>query len=306
MPIALLGATSHIAKGLLDCWAREGGHQLYLYARSPERVAAFLQTIPACDAKLFELEAFGRHDCEVVINCIGFGSPQRLQHHIGDIFTITSCFDDRIIAYLQQHPRARYINLSSGAALGPDFSQPATELSEARFPANQLTTESFYGIAKLHAEARHRALPHLAIIDLRVFGYFSRFIDPNDSFLLCEITACLRSGTPFITNATDIVRDFGHPHDLHHLISCCLTQQHHNQVYDLYSRKPVSKFELLTFCAEHFGLQYEVQEAFVPPSVTGSKSHYYSLNHAAQRIGYQPAYSALEGVALELEHLLMR
>lgn len=304
MRIAILGATSHIAKGLISCWADEGRHKLLLFAREPGRVDAFLQTISPCEAEVYHIEDFGTQDCEVVVNCVGIGSPRKLKENLASIFNITARFDDLIIDYLERRPDVFYINLSSGAALGPDFLKPASELSEARYPANKLTSECYYGIAKLHAEAKHRALFHFDIVDLRVYGYFSHFIDPNDSFLLCEIAASLHSGGIFVTNHDDIVRDFCHPEDLHRLISCCLAQRPHNQVYDLYSRQPVSKFELLDFCVQRFGLQYELQESYLPLTVTGSKHSYYSLNHEAKRIGYQPVYSSLEGIEREMRLLL--
>lgn len=305
MRIAILGATSHIAKGLISCWAKEGEkHRLLLYARDLVRLAEFLKTIPSCFVELYHIEDFGTQDCDVVVNCIGFGNPQKLKENLSSIFSTTAWFDDLIIAYLIRQPNAFYINLSSGAALGPDFSEPATEKSEARYPVNPIAHESFYGIAKLHTEAKHRALPNLNIVDLRVYSYFSRFIDPNTGFLLCEIASCLRSGTTFVTNRTNIVRDFCHPNDLFQLITRCIAQSSHNQVYDLYSRQPVSKLELLDFCAQHYGLRYELQDGYTPLTVTGLKHNYYSQNHAAERIGYQPTCSSLDTIILEMQALI--
>ena len=41
------------------------------------------------------------------------------------IFDVTLRFDEMVLEYLQAHPACRYLFLSSGAAYGSGFSEPA-------------------------------------------------------------------------------------------------------------------------------------------------------------------------------------
>jgi len=297
--VALLGATSHIAKGLIACWTPRKDRELLLYARSPERVREFLMQLGKSQAEVFPIDAFGKEKYDVVVNCVGIGSPQKLKENLEDIFRITSCFDVLILDYLAGHPQTLYINMSSGAAYGADFSQPVDEQSQAQFNVNNLKAEEFYGIAKLHAEARHRALPGLNIVDLRIFGYFSRYIDLDEKFLLSEIISCLKNKLTLVTTPVDIWRDYLHPHDLVSLIDACITDCPLNAAYDAYSSKEVSKFEILEFFAATFGLEYEIDKSYQSLAVTGQKSRYYSAGRKAQRIGYVPAFTSIEGIKAE-------
>lgn len=303
--IAILGATSHIAKGLIACWIERHDRELLLYARSPEHVQEFIgQLGRSTETKVLPIKEYGREQHDVVVNCVGFGNPQRLKDNLADIFTIASKFDDLILAYLAENHQTIYVNLSSGAAYGADFSQPVNEQSQARFNINDLKPEEFYGVAKLHSEARHRALKALSIIDLRIFGYFSRYIDLNEKFLLSEIVTCLKDKKTFITSPVDIWRDYLHPQDLASLIDCCVIHCPMNAVFDAYSNKEVSKFELLNSFVESYGLEYTVDDTFQPQAVTGTKSYYFPTGRRASAVGYAPQVTSLEGIKLEVSAIL--
>lgn len=302
--IALLGATSHIAKGLIACWSSDQEKELYLYARSPERVREFLASAALPDTNVFPIDQFGAVPYDIVINCTGFGGPQRLKENLGKIFSVTARFDDAVLEYLLRYPHTLYVNMSSGAVYGSDFSKPVDEHRSARFNINSLSPEEYYGIAKLHAEARHRSLPNLNIVDVRIFGFFSRYIDLNEGFLLSGILSCLKTKQTFLTGPADIWRDFIHPGDLATLIGCCYRNRPLNAAYDAYSTMEVGKFELLTFFAENYGLEYRVDEAFQSPAVTGQKDYYYPVGRLAGKIGYEPVHSSLEGIHKEMPALL--
>ncbi len=303
--IAILGATSHIAKGLIKYWSGQNDRELLLYARSSEQVRAFLGqlgNIPI--ARVYSIEAYGLEQHDVVINCIGFGGPQKLNNSLGDIFRLTTMFDDSIINYLEVNPDTIYVNLSSGAAYGADFSQPVNEQSQARFNINDLKAQEFYGISKLHSEARHRALRHLNIIDVRIFGYFSRYIDLNEKFLLSEIISCVKNKEVFVTSPTNILRDYLHPYDLSELIDCCIENCPMNDVFDSYSAKEVNKFELLGLFSEIYGLQYKIDDSYQLFAVTGTKDYYYPVSRKASKINYIPRFSSIEAIDKETSVIL--
>jgi len=162
----------------------------------------------------------------------------------------------------------------------------------------------YYGMAKACSEAKHRALGDLRIVDLRVFGYFSRFIDLETKYLMCEVVNCLKRGEVFVTGRGNIVRDYVHPDDLVALVQCCLKAPDLNDAFDVYSLKPVQKFEILDSFVERFGLKLRIEGDVTHVAPTGNKDHYYSVNQRAARIGYQPKYGSLESLIQETEIVL--
>jgi nucleoside-diphosphate-sugar epimerase len=96
-------------------------------------------------------------------------------------------------------------------------------------------------------EAKHRSLNSYRIVDLRVFGFFSAFIDLNSKYLLTDIIKHIKTGEIRHTSADNIVRDYVHPEDCLQLIKLCLRENVINNVYDVYSLKPAAKFEILGY-----------------------------------------------------------
>lgn len=301
--VAILGATSHIAKGVIARWAGRADRDLILYARSPARVSEFLASIGSDRPAVRSVEEFGRAPVDLVVNCIGIGDPGRLKNDVASIFSITEFWDCRVLEYLSAHPDTLCINFSSGAAYGGGFSRPADEQSQAIFPLNALTPADFYGIAKLNSEARHRAAPGLNIVDLRIFSYFSRYIDLSTRFLLTDVAKAMKEGFELSTAPGDIVRDYVHPDDLAAMLDLCIATRRVNAAYDVYSLKPVGKFEMLDAFADRFGLRYRILE-MQTVNATGDKDNYFSLNHRAAGFGYHPAHTSLEGLCLEMAALL--
>jgi len=304
--IAILGATSHIAKGLIRSFCLAGDLELYLLARSPERVRDFLDAagVASGSVRVLQLEEFESHGYDAVINCVGIGAPAKLQHGLASVFELTQRFDDMVLGHLQRNSDTLYVSLSSGAAYGTDFSEPAGEETLARFNANRIDPSEYYGIAKLHSEAKHRALARYNIADLRVFGFFSRFIDLGEKFLLSEIVSCMKSGEEFVTGPQDIWRDFLHPDDLAALVHCLMQQEHVNDVFDVYSAAPATKFEIIEHFAAAGLLKYRVEGEYAAFNVTGAKSRYYSENRRAEKLGYRPDLTSLQGIETEVEAIL--
>ena len=304
--VAILGATSHIAKGLICKFSLSADVELYLFARSPERVRAFLDStgLHTRSIRLFPLADFASHSYDTVINCIGIGSPAKLQHDLLSVFQITQQFDDLVLGYLKRESATLYVNLSSGAAYGTDFTEPAGETTLARFNANCIDPSEYYGIAKLHCEAKHRSLIHYNIVDLRVFGYFSRFIDLGERFLLSEIVSCVKSGAELVTGPLDIWRDFVNPEDLVALIRCLMKQERINDVFDVYSAAPVGKFQIIDHFAGTGSLKYRVEGGYSSLNVTGAKSRYFSENRRAESVGYRPGLTSLQGIEQEVGAIL--
>ena len=300
MRIAILGATSHIAKGLFYNFKQKGNCELFLFARSIDRLREFLKSIEC--GENFHLKGFdelNKERYDVIINCIGISTASDFKERVSSYFRLTEQFDNLVLDYLNEHPDTLYINFSSGAAYGTDFSVPADESTFSKWNINHISEADYYGIAKLNSEAKHRALKGLNIVDLRVFGYFSRFIDLQSRFLLTEIISCTKEGKEFITGPDNIFRDYVHPKDLFELLDKCIERHRLNDVFDVYSLKPVSKFEILEYFQKEYGLEYIINIGFASSSATGSKDNYYSINKRAREIRYIPQFTSLDSIVQE-------
>lgn len=308
MTIAVLGATSHVAKNLV--WHIRDDVRFCLYARSPANVHDFLQTqgLADQDHEVLDLADFpaAPKGLDAVVNCIGCGTPDKVRQAGAGILRLTEMYDDVVLDYLARSPDTCYVNFSSGAIYGTDFEQPASANSEFRIKLDLMTSSDAYRISKLNSEAKHRGMPDLHIIDLRLFGFFSRFIDLQASFLVSEMVLALRNKTVFTTDENDFSRDFIHPQDLAQLVIHCVQSSGQNTYFDVYSKEPVQKSVLVGCMKKEFGMKCAVRTAKVHDSPTGGKKEYYSVNHSAARIGYMPKYSSLDSILFETSALLGR
>jgi len=306
MRIAILGATSQIAKDLVLSFSSQSSHELMLYARRPEVVSQWLASVGLSSRyAVADFDAFGADEhFDAILNFVGVGNPAQAAAMGASIFDITLKYDEMALDYVRQHPECRYIFLSSGAAYGASFDAPVDANTKAVVAINNLQPTDWYAVAKLHAECRHRALPHLPIIDIRVFNYFSCTQDISARFLITDIMRAIRDKAVLKTSSDYIVRDYLHPSDFHKLVSALLSAPAANAVVDCYSRAPIDKANLLTAMQDKFGLQYEITQASISVNATGIKPHYYSLNTRAADFGYQPTLTSLEGIVQEMQMIL--
>lgn len=304
MKISILGATSQIARDLVISFAETGGNHLHLFARRTGEVAAWLAANGMAGRYPVEdFTGFGKQEFDAVINFVGAGDPAQIAKMGGEILDITLRFDQMVLDYLQTHPSCRYLFLSSGAAYGSNFAEPVRRETPAIIQINNLAAHEWYGVAKLHAECRHRAHPDQHIIDIRVFNYFSRTQDLDARFLITDMLRAVRDKTVLKTSSDYIVRDYLHPSDFYRLVEALLSAPAANAVVDCYSKAPIDKPGLLQAMQNEFGLRYEVT-ASVAINATGGKPHYYSTNKRAAEFGYQPQWSSLEGVLMESAAML--
>jgi nucleoside-diphosphate-sugar epimerase len=308
MRIAILGATSQIAKDLVQAFVALNNHQLTLFARRPEVVRQWLASIglPGRHA-VADFAAFSVDEhFDAILNFVGVGNPAQTAAMGASIFDVTLKYDEMALAYVRLHPQCRYIFLSSGAAYGSSFDAPVDENTKAVVAINNLQPQDWYAVAKLHAECRHRSLPHLPIVDIRVFNYFSHTQDISARFLITDILRAIRDQTALKTSPVDIVRDFIHPSDFYNLVAALLASPAANTSVDCYSKAPVKKTALLAAMQSEFGLRYEITEGSAGINATGSKPQYYSLNTRAAEFGYAPSLTSLEGILIETRALLLR
>lgn len=303
--IAILGATGHIAKSLINELCHTDRYELCLFCRSSNSLNTFLGVIPYTNmisAKKFS--ELGHEEYDIIINCMGIGDPGKLKNAGAQIFRLTEKFDNMILDYLEEHPESLYINFSSGAVYGTKFNMPVNESTYTELDVNHIAPSDFYSIAKLNAEAKHRAMEDFNIVDLRVFGYFSRFINLNAQYFMSEVISCVKDDKVLVTGKGNMVRDYIHPSDLVSLIEKCMVAKSLNDVFDVYSLKPVTKFEILEYFAKQYGLKYSIKDNMQISAATGIKEYYYSVYKKAEEIGYLPQFTSMDSIIEEVKLIL--
>ena len=296
--IAILGCTGHVGKNLIYYFGREERFELVLFSRDKKKIKKIVsENHFKNNFTLNNYEEFNESKFDVIINCIGISDPAKIESEEKIIMKLTEDFDQLILDYLKNNSDVKLINFSSGAVYGEEINSPINDTTPF-----SLNAHSQYAIAKIQSETRHRNLAEFNIIDLRLFSFFSRFMDLNTRFLISEIISSINQKKKFITNEFDFYRDYIHPKDLFSLLKKCINKNTINDVFDLYSKKPIGKFELLDSLKDNFGLQYEIRPNSGFSSPTGFKKNYYSESRKAKLLGYEPQYSSIETIVNEMKY----
>ncbi len=305
MKIAILGATSQIAKDLIKIFLIKTEYDCTLFVRNPADISLWLEQQKQVNSyTVLEYEYFNvKEYYDVIINFVGAGDPVKIKEMGSAIFDITYQFDNMVLEYLKLNPFSKYIFLSSGAVYGNSFEQPVTKDTKASININDFESTGWYGVAKLYAEAKHRALSNLSIVDIRVFNYFSHTQNFSARFFLMDMIRAIEHDEMFITSDININRDFITAIDFFGLIDSVIHASNINTVFDCYTKSPVDKFTILKEMEKQCSLQYKVEEGSDIINSTGVKLNYYSINRAAEDIGYKPKNSSLSGIFEELNHL---
>ena len=220
-----------------------------------------------------------------------------------DIFKITEKYDNLALDYLKQNSKTKYIFLSSGAVYGGNYQKPVDKDTVATIDINNLKPTDWYTLAKLYAEAKHRSLSNLSIVDVRVFNYFSHTQDMNARFLITDIVRAINNNEIFKTSRNDTTRDFITPFDFYNLIQVIINYDSVNIALDCYTKSPISKIDLLTTLKKKFGLSYVFDLNTDIINATGEKINYYSKNKSASKIGYRPKYSSIDAIVKEISFI---
>lgn len=305
--IAILGATGHIAKNLIYELSKIQKFQLVLFARNKSALNFFINSynIDCKNILISDFDEFYSQPYDAIINCIGVGNPLDLIKQPSLVFSLTEQYDNFVLDYLRNYDRAIYIYLSSGAVYGSDFTTPTSYMSCNELKVNQISSNDYYTISKINAEAKHRAFSQYNIVDLRVFGFFSQFVDLQMPYFMNEIVRCVLEDKVFVTNNNEMIRDYIHPKDMAQIIEKLISKRELNDVFDIYSYAPVSKFEIIDLFAIKYNLAHEIKdEHYNAP--TGNKVNYYSINKRLSEIGYTPNFSSLNSVETASELILFK
>ena len=302
MRIAILGAASQIAQNLILSFSKYKDYDFSLFSRNVALLQKWINNESLSDKyQVQEYSEFGHHQkYDVIINFVGIGDPVKAQIMGSDIFTVTEKYDDMALNYIKQHKETKYIFMSSGAVYGGSYQKPVNENTVATVDINNLKSTDWYAISKLYAEAKHRSMPELSIVDVRVFNYFSHTQDMNARFLITDIVRAIKNKKVFKTSADNIIRDFITPPDFYSLLQAIINFKPINRAVDCYTKSPISKFDLLDGLGDKLGLEYEIDNNVDIINATGIKLNYYSVYKIADGIGYFPKNTSLDGIIQEV------
>jgi len=305
MRIAILGAASQIAQNLILSFSKYKDYDFSLFSRNVALLQKWINNESLSDKyQVQEYSEFGHHQkYDVIINFVGIGDPVKAQIMGSDIFTVTEKYDDMALEYLKQNKKTKYIFLSSGAVYGGNYQEPVNKDTVAIIDINNLKLTDWYAISKLYAEAKHRSLSELSIVDVRVFNYFSHTQDMNARFLITDIVRAIKNKEVFKTSADNIVRDFITPPDFYRLIQAIINFKPINTALDCYTKSPISKFDLLDELKSEFELRYEIDKSVSIVNATGFKLNYYSMNDKAKNVSYKPKFTSLNGIIEQIQFL---
>lgn len=303
MRIAVLGASGHVGKTLISEFASNGDLELHSYARNTSKILSDASLPEAVKKNVFNIEMFPAGQYDAIINCIGIGDTKEIAAQPLNLFMLTEKYDNLILSYLSVNPCCVMVNISSGAVYGSDFSYPADEGKTTIIPANKVDETSFYSVVKLYSEVKHRAAKKYKIIDLRLFSYFSAYINLDSNYFMADITNSILHHKEILTNRADFIRDYIHPSDFADLILAAIKNDA-NAAFDAYSMHPISKYEILKFVKDNYDVDVQYTDGFI--SVTGEKNQYYSENRAAGSIGYIPVFTSEETIRIEINKILER
>ncbi len=303
--IAVLGATGNVGQSVAAEFAASPAHEIFLIARNRQAAEGIADANNQNrNTRFVPIDQFEAGEYDIIVNAIGAGDSGRISSLGAELMRATEEWDNRVHTVLEKSPETLYVCFSSGTAFGLLRDEPVSSESVASFPINNLSSDHCYAVAKLNSETKHRAASNLNIVDLRLFGYASRYVDTSGGFFLSQLMAALTHNTVLPTLRTDMMRDFVTAPDVCQLIEKCFKSRPINRALDVYTKSPTSKFELLRRLEREYGLRWK--EVDDPSVARGSveKSAYYSTDKGAAQIGYEPKYSALEGVVNEVEKYL--
>lgn len=298
MIVAILGATGHIGRALTYFLPKKDNIIIKCFVRNPSKMNDFLRKhAVGSEIKVCKIGDFLNDSYDAVINCIGIG-----KNDIRELFGLTEYFDNLVISYLSTHRDCKYINISSGAVYGNQFMEPAGN-KRTEIPPNDLSIKYHTTIIKLNSELKHRTFSDYYIVDVRLFSFYSRFLDEGEHYFMADILRAIKNDVPLITNDENIMRDYVAPQDLAEAVQRIMEADGANVAFDLYSTRPISKMEIIAMCQAEFHMKVQYSATSKAEAPSGEKINYYSTNHG-NCFGWEPKCSSRDTILQEMKGAL--
>jgi len=278
--VALIGANSQVSRSIIPNLKKS--FLLDIYSKKPyqSKDKSF---------KKYKIQNFPiNKNIVAVINAEGPGDP-KVHKNTKNIFKLFNNLDNKILKFISKNPKIKYINISSGIVLN------VSKLSKNK-------NKYDYANTKFYLEKKHRGYKNLKIYDLRVFGFFSRFISPEAGYFLSEILKSLKEKSILNVDSYNNVNDFIGGYDLSNFIKILINGNFTNRYFNLLSKKRSKKFEILKFFKKYYGLKFTINKSLI---LNRKYKKIKLINKKfANSSTFKPKYSSMSLIKKEVKVLL--
>ena len=291
----IIGPNSQIGKSLLESFIKR--EDVYVMSSNSLELERFIKRLGKRKRiHILEFNPFKKFsppsDLTCIINCTGIGDPKKNQ----EILTISNDYseilDFKIIDFLKKRSKIVYFSMSTGGFfLGNGNYDEARGNREIKINLDSKDI-SFYFLKKLKTEVVHRKFDDLKIIDLRIFGFISEFINLNANFFFSILIRSVVNGIEFKTTPLNFIRDYINTDDIVRIIELILKKPK-NDAIDIFSKEPVSKLEMLDFFKKKYNLEcFNIFKEIKPIK----KPKIISNCEKAKKIGFISETSSIENI----------
>jgi nucleoside-diphosphate-sugar epimerase len=306
--IGILGASGYIGMSLCVHIAKHNlASKIHIFSRNKAHTKHVTQELDkqGVSPTLFEVHENSHMleiSTDILINCAGIGKPKDIAHHALEVIDITESMDHLLYKYGNRFPDTVIINMSSGSVYGQSV-PGVDDNTKVEFACNILHVRDMYRVAKFYSEVKHRTWTDINIADIRIYAFASEYIDLNSGFFLADIIKAIQSQDVLEVSPVNIVRDYVSAQDLFELIRCIYITKSRG-VFDVFSKAPLEKNELLEAVHNQFHMEYVYKH--VDNALSVPKDIYVPYWKKAQDIGYKPSQSSMETVLEVIEKYLSR
>jgi|688.fasta_scaffold385919_1 dTDP-4-dehydrorhamnose reductase len=281
--IAILGANSQIAKSLIPLL--KFFFTLDLYSR---------KSLKSNNKNIYfyKTNSFPKNkNIIAILNCAGPGDPG-VHKKKKNIFKIFNKIDSKILQYVLQNKKIKYINISTGVVLNIK-------------KINRFLKKSNYNYAqtKFYLEERHRLFKNLKIYDLRVFGFFSRYISYDAGFFLSQILKSIKNNKILKIDPNNKLLDYIGGYDLYIFLKKIINKNYSSGTFNLLSRRSVNKFEILRFFKKKYNLNFSIKKIKYPCENNLKRSLINKNKKVIRSIFFRPKYSSIELIKSEVKYM---
>ncbi|MDA9797310.1 NAD-dependent epimerase/dehydratase family protein [Luminiphilus sp.] len=249
--VAILGPNGLIGRELIASLKKNDAMSVYPVSQKRDT-----------PAKSITFESFMNIAFDAIINCRGVGDPSQIRLHPDTCVESHLASRKLVMDYLEKHEHLDPLCLfiSSGGIFNRGIASNVDERENVRFRIESLESFDAYRLAKLLVECLNRAESERSIVDVRIFGFVSASFSNQSSFFINELFQCVKNERTLSTDKGDFLRDYVTAEDIALLISHLLRSKTPkiNCAINLLSKRPISKFEILDFFKNEFGLRYRV------------------------------------------------
>lgn len=294
--ILILGSNSEIARDMIKKF--DTNYFLFFITHRKNILIKWLQNNRIKNYKIINLSEINKiFNLDIILNFIGSGDPKKTYKLKNNFIEINNKYDDYCLNYLKKNKNTKYIYFSSGSIFSNFKFKPVNSRSKV---VNRKLQNSVYKKIKYLTEKKHRKLNNFMIYDLRIFNYFSSTQNINNSFFISLIIKSILKNKIFKTSSNNFYRDYIGPNDLFNIILKFIKMNISNNVFDIYSKKIISKEEIVKF----FKNKYKLKVQYINNDQTDN-IFYYSVNYKLSKIiNYKPKLTSIENIENESKNIL--